>query len=67
MIIVATAAGIYFYLKKDDFYYSFVIIWALIGIIIKRVFIAEELVLSVVIAAILGIISIVGMIVDNKR
>ncbi len=62
MIAIATAVGIYIYQKYRDIYYNLVIIWALLGIVIQRVFIAEQLVLSVVIAAVAGVLTIASRI-----
>ena len=62
MIAIATAVGLYIYQKYRDVYYNLVIIWALLGIVIQRVFIAEQLVLSVVIAAVVGILVVASRI-----
>ncbi|WP_027340615.1 hypothetical protein [Halonatronum saccharophilum] len=67
MIAIAVIVGRYIYIKRRDLYYNLVIVWALLGIIIKRLFIAEELIISVVIAAIIGIIIITGIVVKNFK
>lgn len=67
MILTATVAGIYFISKQKDMSYSLVIIWALLGILIKRLFIAQEVILSIVITALIGIGIIVVKIFQNKK
>lgn len=66
LILLAVGAAVYMYTTRGDLYYNLVIIWALLGIIIKRVVIAEQLVASVVLAAGLGSLMIVGNIIYQK-
>lgn len=66
LILLAVGVAVYIYTTRGDFYYNLVILWALLGIIIKRVVIAEQLVVSVVLAAGLGVLVIVGNIIYQK-
>lgn len=65
LILITVFLTVYFY--RRDIYYNLVISWALLGIIIKRVFIAEELVSGVVLAAGLGILIIGGSLISIKE
>ncbi|MCK8827744.1 hypothetical protein MWH25_08325 [Natroniella acetigena] len=67
MIAIAVIVGSYIYIKRRDFYYNLVIVWALLGIVVKRLFIAEELIISVALASIIGIIIITGILVRNFK
>lgn len=58
-LIFVTLVGIFVYRKRRDIFFQLVFIWALLGIIIKRIFVVEELVLSVVVTAILGILILI--------
>lgn len=58
-LVFVIVLGIFIYFERRDVYFQLVFIWALIGIIIKRVYIAEELVLSTVVTAVLGILILV--------
>ena len=66
MIALAVGIAVYIYLNRQDLFFNLVIIWALIGILIKRVSIAEELVVSVSLAAAIGILVIIGNIIYQK-
>ncbi|MFW5996183.1 MAG: hypothetical protein ACOCQB_02825, partial [Halanaerobiaceae bacterium] len=58
-LVFVIVLGIFIYFERRDVCFQLVFIWALIGIIIKRVYIAEELVLSTVVTAVLGILILV--------
>ncbi|WP_408954344.1 hypothetical protein [Natroniella sp. ANB-PHB2] len=67
MIAIAVIVGSYIYIKRRDLYYNLVIVWALLGVVVKRIFIAEELIITVAIAAIIGIIIITGILVRDFK
>jgi hypothetical protein len=67
LIMIATVLGSYIYLKRKDIYYSLVIIWSLIGIIVKRIFIAQELVISVAVTAGIGVLVILMIIFISSQ
>ena len=66
LILAAVFIAIYNYRKYQDICFNLVFIWALLGIIIKRIFIAEELVLGVILTAGIGILIIIGNIIYSK-
>lgn len=63
MIAIATIMGLYLIMKKNDWLYALVIIWALLGIFIKQNA-AEEYHRSIIIAAITGMaVNVIGIFV----
>jgi hypothetical protein len=65
-ITVVILLGIYIYRARGDVWFELVFIWVLLGIVIKRVSVADKLVVSVAGAAALGILILVGNMIYVK-
>jgi len=68
VILIGIAIAMIMLFNRKDLYYSIVIEWALLGILIKRLSVDPELILSVIITVIFGMVIIaVGIIIQSIR